>query len=171
MKTKEEIKKEIIDVVNEYILDDERNEKHFNAILEIVKKHDGKPIGKRFLDDVKKIYPNSFYRLPTDSMIYVQLVDTGRVGLVEFLLFNSFSSVKKISVSEFKRCSTFAQESEHGRIAMNKHFLASKDLDTMTEYYCKLFEAKVLLSNLEDKDIPAEYAIARKFGLKLDKYN
>lgn len=122
MLTKKEIKELIIKVTNDYIKDDEINEMHFNAILEIVKKHDGKPIGKRFLEDIKKIYPNSFYRIPTDSMIYIQLVNDKRVGIVELMLCNSFSGAKKISISEFKRLNTFAQELEHGRVSLNKYF-------------------------------------------------
>jgi len=169
MLTKNEIKELIIKVTNDHIKDDEQAEKHFNAILEIVKKHDGNPIDERFLADVKKIYPNSFYSSPCDSMVYLKLRDTENKDLSDLGLFTSLNGVKKISVSEFKRLNTFAQEKVHNRIEKNNTFLASAAVDRIAKEKEKLLHAQAILEEYSYYDIPSLFSIGREIGYTIEK--
>ena len=142
------MKQKIINTIETGIKEDQQIEALYNALLPIVEKHDGNPLGKRFMNDVKAILPNAHL----GGYDGTQLI-TGVPGVIYGNALSLYLT-NPVNLELYKSRNTFAQNDKHSRITNNAELIQNncllielakklEQLDALGDYFSSLSHSKI----------------------------
>ena len=142
------MKQKIINTIKLEIKEDQQIEALYNAILPIVEKHEGKPLGKRFMNDIKAILPKAYLGGHDGAnLITGEIRASDSYGLSLYL-------TNPINLKLYKSRNVFAQNDKHSRITNNAELIQNncllidlakklEQLDALGDYFSNICTFKV----------------------------
>ena len=142
------MKQKIITTIENEIKEDQQIEALYNALLPIVEKHDGKPLGKRFMNDIKAILPKSYLGGHDGTNLI-----TGEIRASDGYDLSLYLT-NPVDLKLYKSRNTFAQNTEHSRITNNAELIQNncllielakklEQLDALGDYFSSICSYKI----------------------------